>query len=648
MDKYDISAKRLHTFDIKNWSSSYFTSQELADADFYKKRSLIRCSNCRVSFHSFVLKLYKPYHNLDCSLVEEIKLEAELTRLQPHIQAKAEILAIELIKQKKAQLVEQKIQEQAQRDAELTKCQTKWEAKKRAELIEQAQQEAQLSRSTSKDIDIFDSTLVCDILEFDLYSKVVEFLQHLQQIQNQGLYQEQDVLDLLPKCVRGSAFAWFKDQIFIIIQDFDRDLACAFSTTSLESTSKSSTSHVSHSSSQYHLCVECFAQFSSMTRLLEHTKQVNCSKVVCKHCEQEFNFKNKLHEHIREHHISKSITSSISSITSKNSNLRSTTPESMYKIKKKPEVCPSASLAPSTLSATSKSISCSASIPESVSSKSSHLPIATLDITPKQAEIAAMLATRGFTPKRAEIAAFNCPLAPPTPPATPTSISEPVSPKCSSLPIATHKTTPKSMEKLPASCSLTPPASPPRTPPRTPLSKHQKPYLTIGDLIRMFRGKPRPFDLHSHQKRRPSPRSPGTFYQSRITAYFLPAANQKAPISQGLKSPNPKSFQQHTPAESIPPCRPALPEKSAFSPYKKPGISYTSLQSRSSFLQSRSSSAWPTSPPTSPPSFRSPTPDHVCCTCFGHSSFRNGLFNYPRPSQRYPSNRRPMRGGRDG
>ncbi|KAG6995713.1 hypothetical protein G7Y79_00042g078180 [Physcia stellaris] len=174
-----------------------------------------------------------------------------------------------------------------------------------------------------------------------------------------------------------------------------------------------------------------------------------------------------------------------------------------------------------------------------------------------------------------------------------------------------------------------------------------KPHLTIDDLVRMFRGKPRPFGLPQHQKRRHSPRSPGTPYQSRITAYFLPASNQKAPISQGLKSPNPKSFQQHTPAEPIRPAS-ALLEKSAFSPYKMAGISYTSLQPRSS---SRSSFAWPwppTSPPTSPPSFRSPPPDHVCCTCFGRSSFSNGLFDYRRLRQRYPSNRRPIGGGMEG
>ncbi|KAG6994224.1 hypothetical protein G7Y79_00046g082750 [Physcia stellaris] len=475
--------------------------------------------------------------------------------------------------------------EQARKKAEILK------AKQRLQVLRQrrAQREAiEAARPipTPRDIGIFDPTLICDIQEFNLYSQVTGFLQHLEQCQHQ--YRKSDVLDLFPKCLRGPAFAWFNSQSsFTTIQDFGKGLACAFPTISKSETIQSTSPTPPHPtpSIEYHSCVECSAHFSSMSRLLQHT-QYHCtgSQVTCKHCDAGFNSKNKLHDHIREYHAQKPVTP------------------------------------PAT-------------------SKNSHLPIATLNITPKQAEIAAMLATRGFTPKRAEIAAFNCPLAPPpTPPAS-------ISPECSHLPIATPNITPKSMEKLPAN-SLTPPVSPPQT----PVPKHQKSYLTIDDLIRMFHGKPRPFSLRQHQKGSASPqhfgtspprRSRSSMHQSRITSYFMPAANQKAPISQGLKTPNPKSFQQHTPAEPIRPAS-ALPEKSAFSPYKKPGISYTSLQSRSSFLQSRSSFAWP--PPTSPPFFRSLTPDHVCCTCFGHSSFRNGLFNYPSPSQPYPSNRRPMRG----
>ena len=101
MNKYDIFEKRLRIFDIENWFSRYFTSEKLIDVEFYQKRNLIKCSNCHVNFHKVVLINYKSYHNFDCSLIEEIKFEIELTKLQSHIQAKAKILTIELFKQKK-------------------------------------------------------------------------------------------------------------------------------------------------------------------------------------------------------------------------------------------------------------------------------------------------------------------------------------------------------------------------------------------------------------------------------------------------------------------------------------------------------------------------------------------------------------------
>ena len=91
--------------------------------------------------------------------------------------------------------------------------QKKQKRRKQIELIEQKaakQTEIEImkvakSTSTFRDIDIFDSTLVCDIMKFDLYSKMLRFLQHLQQIQHQ--YRESNVLDLLSKCVRDFAFA---------------------------------------------------------------------------------------------------------------------------------------------------------------------------------------------------------------------------------------------------------------------------------------------------------------------------------------------------------------------------------------------------------------------------------------------------------
>ena len=82
------------------------------------------------------------------------------------------------------------------------------------------------------------------------------------------------------------------------------------------------------------------------------------------------------------------------------------------------------------------------------------------------------------------------------------------------------------------------------TPPSTPVlehhitaSKHQKPYLTMDELFRMFAGKPRPFGLQQRQINSCSPRTFGnshpTSYQARITAYFKPL--DQSELSNGRK-----------------------------------------------------------------------------------------------------------------
>ena len=452
------------------------------------------------------------------------------------------------------------------------------------------------------DLGYFDPTLLCDIQEFGLHHEAITFCQHLQGIR--ASYREADLVQLLHTCLRGPALTWYRQQseseTAKSLSEWLEALATAFP--AKPSSSKSETSASTPSAPpppQYHSCLNCSASFSSLTRLLQHTQEAVCKKAVCKHCEGAFDSKNKLHEHVRQHHAKEVV---------KVASGRSFNREGD---KSSPTISPT----PTTTSTTSSPI-----IPKTTTKFSVSRPV-----TPPELP-------------------GNAPLTPPpTPPeASTTMLRKPVTtPKRSRLPFPTPKIIPKRVE----TASPTPPATP------TPMLRKSasKPYLTIDDLVRMFRGKPRPFGLAQHQKRRPSPQSSGARpYQSRITAYFLPAANQKAPISQGLKSPKPKSFQQRTPAETI---RPALPEKSALSPYKKPDISYTLLRSRSS---SRSSFAWPlTSSPyfwpplTSPPLLGSPPPDlHVCCTCFGRSSFRHGLFNYSRPSQRYPSNRRSIGGMR--
>ena len=180
-----------------------------------------------------------------------------------------------------------------------------------------------------------------------------------------------------------------------------------------------------------------------------------------------------------------------------------------------------------------------------------------------------------------------------TPPATPisTPIATPkkpiswaeiasrpvVAPKSSRLPIPTSRQLPKALETASANC---PPTSSP-TSHQTSAPKHQKLYLTIDDLFRMFDGKLKrtdPFHTKHHTKNDAHSRNSSSIsYQAKITAYLRPAANQKRPINQDPKTPNPKSFHRLMPAEmirtkSLPP-RETTPENSVRLPYKMPSIS---------------------------------------------------------------------------
>ena len=167
-------------------------------------------------------------------------------------------------------------------------------------------------------------------------------------------------------------------------------------------------------------------------------QQVACVRI-CKFCKQNFNFNNKLHEHIRQHHARKSV---------KSFDLRALALEFTYKVIEKTAVfCSSVSLTSQSTSfiffATSRSQIFSAKMSSRlVSSRDSHLTIATLKITSK------------------------------------------------------------SMKKLSINCSLTSSLSSSRTSIRKHHEFHmQKSYLIMNDLSRMFTEKSKSFDLRSHQDR---------------------------------------------------------------------------------------------------------------------------------------------------
>ena len=110
-------------------------------------------------------------------------------------------------------------------------------------------------------------------------------------------------------------------------------------------------------------------------------------------------------------------------------------------------------------------------------------------------------------------------------------------------------------------------------------SKRQKSYFIIDDLIHMSREKFKSIDLSQHQKRRFFSHSIDArsfvTYQFRIIVYFLFAVNQKASISQNLKSQKSKSFQQFTFAKTI---RSVLSKKSIYSSYKLADIFYVNSE----------------------------------------------------------------------
>ena len=193
-----------------------------------------------------------------------------------------------------------------------------------------------------------------------------------------------------------------------------------------------------------------------------------------------------------------------------------------------------------------------------------------------------------------------------------------IAPKPSRLPIPTPKSVPKARETPSDTCPPTP---------QTPNPKHQKPYLTIDDLFEMFAEKPA---KSGRLRTKKGSSSPKLSYQAKITSYFRPAANQSKPISQGSKTPNPRSLQQHTPAESnrvksLP--SKTISEKPVILPYKLAVIS--GLKPRTKPAKSSTFT-----PPSSTPraSLNISGSCHACRICSGTFRSNNGLLVTYEPS----------------
>ena len=118
-------------------------------------------------------------------------------------------------------------------------------------------------------------------------------------------FREADILELLPKCLRGEALTWFRSQSkYRYLAECLRALKARFLLQALPQEAPQEApqamSQSVYQSPEYHHCKLCNASFSSVTRLMQYAQENICNKPRCRHCEMVFSSKNRLHQHLRE------------------------------------------------------------------------------------------------------------------------------------------------------------------------------------------------------------------------------------------------------------------------------------------------------------------------------------------------------------
>ena len=260
-----IYEKCLTTF--KAWSHKASTSQQLAIANFNFSfndiyNDEIECSTCDLVLHK----------------VWDFKNESIAKHLRESSWCLSTLKAQKQVLTSTTSMISKEVVEQI--------------VKAQAKTIETSKFEVCVN-----DIKFFDSIMQLNLLEFHLFNISVNFLQDL----DVAKYKEQSILTILVKCLRDSTYKWLKTQLdFTSLNVFKQALATIFS--SSQTISIEFSKSTLHSSSQYHTCSQCFAKFSFISRLLQHTQKNNCFKATCKHCEKIFSSNNKLHEHVRLKH----------------------------------------------------------------------------------------------------------------------------------------------------------------------------------------------------------------------------------------------------------------------------------------------------------------------------------------------------------
>ena len=471
--------------------------------------------------------------------------------------------------------------------------------------------EAAKPEACAKDIGFFDPSMMVDLPWLHLSANCASFLQELG-VQS-AKYQESSVLKALEISLRGSALQWLKDQTkFTSLDDFKTAISQAFPPAPAADTSPDQV--IINPPPRYHSCLQCDAQFSSMSRLLAHA-QKDCTRAfTCKHCDEAFTSNNKLHEHLRHHskiadktlrHRFKEegsnynnwpVTSSFSpasptSPTAPRSMSASITPphlsNSMARAQLACHITPPASPPITSMDlATSATLATSAAPKASAAPKSSHhhglnfMPDTPPPSPPQSLvikhqdphrkpyltvnDLFGMFAGKPSRKSRSTIQKIpSSPCSPKSPamPCLPTSSPKPMR-QLNTAPLPPSSTSRSStalsepshqqitMMKAPVAC----PPTPPPTPPRTPILPNTAPKacMTMDDLFAMFAGKRSEKSLDTIQKRIRSP----MLRQAQNTSYHKPAG-KPIPVSAKLPEKLKSSIFGSRPSSAPRACSPA-------------------------------------------------------------------------------------------
>ena len=155
-----------------------------------------------------------------------------------------------------------------------------------------------------KDIGFLDPSLQHDFPELCLFCDMDIFCDHIERCRSESGFLGADILELLPRCLRGEALKWFRSQSkHRNLAECLRALKARFPQAAPQVSQQAPQQASPQTAPQpigYHHCKLCNASFSSVTRLMQHTQENICNKPRCRHCEIVFTSKNRLHQHLRE------------------------------------------------------------------------------------------------------------------------------------------------------------------------------------------------------------------------------------------------------------------------------------------------------------------------------------------------------------